>query len=58
MNASAPCSGVVIDRLGAHVSYAIGLVAFTLSYALASDATALWQLHLLVGVCAGVAAAD
>lgn len=52
---AAPFSGIVIDRLGARVSYAIGLAVFALTYTLAARATALWQLYLLIGVCAGIA---
>jgi MFS family permease len=52
---SAPVSGIVIDRLGARVSYAVGLVLFAIAYALAARATAIGQLYLLLGVLAGVA---
>lgn len=52
---AAPFSGILIDRLGARVCYAIGLVLFGLAYVLAARATAIWQLYLLLGVLAGVA---
>jgi len=55
---SAPFSGILIDRLGARVCYAAGLAVFALSYALASKATAIWQLYLLLGVLAGVASSS
>ena len=52
---SAPLSGVVIDRLGARVCYAIGLVLFAIAYELAARATAIGQLYLLLGVLGGIA---
>jgi MFS family permease len=52
---SAPFSGILIDKLGARVCYAIGLALFALAYLLAARANAIWQLYLLLGVLAGIA---
>jgi MFS family permease len=52
---AAPFSGALIDKLGSRVCYAIGLALFALAYALASQATALWQLYLLIGLLSGIA---
>ena len=52
---AAPFSGILIDKLGARVCYALGLALFALAYGLAAGATAIWQLYLLLGVLAGVA---
>ncbi len=52
---AAPFSGVLIDKVGSRACYAIGLTLFAIAYALASQATALWQLYLLIGVLSGIA---
>jgi len=54
---AAPFTGVVIDKLGARVCYAIGLLLFAIAYQLAGLATGLWQLYLLIGAVSGVASA-
>ena len=45
----APVAGMIFDRLGARICYALGLGLYGLACELAASATALWQLYVLVG---------
>jgi MFS family permease len=44
-----PVAGMIFDRLGARICYALGLGLYGLACELAASATALWQLYVLVG---------
>ncbi len=50
---AAPAAGYLIDRVGVRVCYALGLSLFAMGYLLASQATALWQLYILIGALCG-----
>lgn len=52
-----PVAGLVIDRLGPRVCYALGLGTFGVAFLLAGSASALWQLYLLIGLGSAVGAA-
>ncbi len=52
-----PLVGMFFDRFGPRVCYGVGLGVFALACLLASAATALWQLHALLGVGGAIGAA-
>lgn len=54
---AAPFAGQLIDRVGARVTYASGLVALGLGYVLAGSITAIWQYYLCIGLLGGIGAA-
>jgi MFS family permease len=54
---AAPFAGQLIDRLGARVTYAAGLLVLGLGYLAAGSATALWHYYLAVGLLGGLGAA-
>lgn len=45
-----PLAGLIFDRLGARVCYALGLGLYGLACELAASASSLWQLYLLIGL--------
>ena len=49
-NVFTPFLGVLMDRLGPRVVFPFGLVLMSLGLALATGASAPWQLHLTLGV--------
>jgi MFS family permease len=55
---SAPFAGQLIDRLGARIAYAFGLVCLGAGYLLAGFATELWHYLLTVGLLGGLGAAS
>lgn len=54
---AAPFAGQLIDRLGARVTYATGLLFLAASNFLAGYATELWHYYLAAGVLSGIGAA-
>jgi len=54
---SGPFAGQLIDRLGARIAYAFGLVCLGAGYLLAGFATELWHYLLTVGLLGGLGAA-
>jgi len=55
---SAPFAGQLIDRLGARITYAFGLITLGLGYLLAGSAAGLWQYLLCVGLLGGLGSAS
>ena len=55
---SGPLAGQLIDRLGARISYAFGLVSLGLGYLLAGFSTELWHYLVTVGLLGGLGAAS
>lgn len=55
---SAPFAGQLVDRFGARVAYAFGLVCLGAGYVLAGFSTALWHYLLTVGLLGGLGAAS
>lgn len=53
-----PLTGWMVDRLGLRATVTFGLVCAGAGAALASQATALWQLHLTLGLLLGAACAS
>lgn len=51
---SAPLAALLLRRLGARISYGLGLTLITVATLFASRATQLWQLYLCVGVLSSV----
>jgi MFS family permease len=51
-----PLAGMVFDRLGARISYGIGLGVYGTACLLASSVTALWQLYPLLGLGSAIGA--
>lgn len=54
---SAPFAGQLVDRLGARVTYTIGLLLLGSGYVAAGFTTALWQYYVTVGAFSGLGAA-
>ena len=54
---AAPFAGQLIDRLGARVCYATGLIALGFGYILGGQAQSIWVYYLGVGVLGGLGAA-
>jgi len=54
---AAPFAGQLIDRLGARLTYGLGLASLGTGYVLAGSATALWHYVLCVGLLSGFGAA-
>jgi MFS family permease len=54
---SGPVAGQLVDRLGARVAYAFGLLCLGAGYVLAGFATELWHYLLAVGLLGGLGAA-
>ena len=52
-----PLVGMFFDRFGPRACYGVGLGVFALACLLASTATALWQLHGLLGIAGAIGAA-
>jgi MFS family permease len=55
---SAPFAGQLIDRLGARITYGIGLASLGLGYLIAGAAGGLWQYTLGVGLLGGLGTAS
>ena len=51
---SAPLIGILFDRMGPRVVYAVGFASLGLGYLAAGSLTQLWQFHLCVGVAGGI----
>lgn len=54
---AAPFAGQLVDRLGARVTYSIGLLLLGSGYVAAGFTTALWQYYITVGAFSGLGAA-
>jgi MFS family permease len=54
---AAPFAGQLIDRLGARVTYGLGLTSLGIGYLLAGFATELWHYLIAAGVLAGLGSA-
>ena len=54
---AAPGIGYLIDRFGTRLCYGLGLVLIATGFLLASQASQLWHLYLLIGVLCGVGTA-
>lgn len=54
---SGPVVGILFDRWGPLRLYLCGMVAAGIACLLASQVQSLWQLHLVLGICLGVAGA-
>ena len=54
---AAPFAGQLVDRLGARVTYGLGLTSLGAGYVLAGFATELWHYVITVGVLGGLGAA-
>ncbi len=54
---SAPATGYMIDRFGTRLCYGAGLTMLTLAFGLSGQATELWHLYLLIGICGGIGTA-
>jgi len=54
---AAPFAGQLVDRLGARVTYGLGLTSLGAGYVLAGFATELWHYVIAVGVLGGLGAA-
>ena len=51
---SAPFIGILFDRMGPRIVYALGFSSLGLGYLTAGSLTELWQFHLCVGVAGGI----
>ena len=54
---AAPFAGQLIDRLGARITYAAGLLALGLGYWLSASATNLWHIYAGIGLLGGLGVA-
>jgi MFS family permease len=54
---AAPFAGQLIDRLGARVCYAVGLIALGLGTLVGANAGNIWQYYVGVGLLGGIGAA-
>ncbi len=54
---AAPCIGQLIDRMGARVCYAVGLIALGVGTLIAAQAHSIWHYYLGAGVFGGLGAA-
>ena len=51
---SAPFIGILFDRMGPRIVYALGFSSLGLGYLTAGSLTELWQFHLCIGVAGGI----